>query len=462
MLSLSEITIADALRNARGRQDKLDQRLEEYFNLSARIKQFGLAVPEGMEIFEVPLSWPLVAVDGIMNRSQVKALLKTDPTGDTQDLEELYNANQLESQTVLFNQDKAVFGRAFWSVGATTDSEYPLITPEPPRELSVHIDKRRRRIDAALRVFTVDATDPFTQGMDDGEHAILYTPTKTVHIARAGLGGKWREVARDDHNLGAVPIIMSLNRQMTGKWGGKSVMEPVIPLTDMAVRTLTNTQFGAETTTAPRKYAVGVQEADFRDAKTGALLNRWEAYMNAVWLLKNKDAKVGQLDGADLTQFIQLIEMLGKLASVATGMPASKFGITTANPQTEGAVVHDEIDQIRAVDRFNSESGLALGWAIDLGRRFMTGHWADLRDRTVVQWHNPATPTESQRSDAIVKLTGGKPVLSIEGAWDEMGWSEPRKEQERQRLLDEQMNKVFLNTSESIEDGYGAEDPTSD
>ena len=44
------------------------------------------------------------------------------------------------------------------------------------------------------------------------------------------------------------------------------------------------------------------------------------------------------------------------------------------------------------------------------------------------------------RADAIVKLTGGKPVLSVEGAWDEMGWSEARKETERSRIEAESLD----------------------
>ena len=445
MLSHGEIKTAEALGWARMTRDKIDERHENYFFLEEKLKSFGLAVPAGMEIFEVPMSWPKVAVNGILNRSQLKDLLKTDPEGDASELQELFDANQLASQINLFNQDKAVFGRAFWSVGSNPDDpSMPLITPEAPRELSVHVDRGRRRIDAALRTYRVDAQSPFADELEAGEYATLYFPDQTIWMWRP-FAGKWRERSRDVHNLGVVPIIMSLNQQMTGRWTGRSQMEPVIPLTEMASRELSNLQFASETTAAPRKYAIGMQDADFRDAKTGELLSRWEAYINAVWITKNKDAKIGQLPGANLNGFIEVIEMLGKQASVATGMPAAKFGITTANPSSEGAVVADEIDLIRHTDRFNAESGTALGWAIDLARRFKNGKWPAVGDRTVVQWHNPATPTEAQRADALSKLTGGKQILSVEGAWDEMGWSEPRKQRERQRLQDEQLDALFMN-----------------
>ena len=49
-----------------------------------------------------------------------------------------------------------------------------------------------------------------------------------------------------------------------------------------------------------------------------------------------------------------------------------------------------------------------------------------------IKWHDPATPTYAQKADAVQKLSGGKPLLSREGAWDELGWDDSRKDQERE------------------------------
>ena len=72
-------------------------------------------------------------------------------------------------------------------------------------------------------------------------------------------------------------------------------------------------------------------------------------------------------------------------------------------------------------------------WAMALYERFRTGEWLNGNAVETV-WHDAATPTVAARADAIVKLTGGKPVLSVEGAWDEMGWTEARKDTERARF----------------------------
>jgi hypothetical protein len=62
--------------------------------------------------------------------------------------------------------------------------------------------------------------------------------------------------------------------------------------------------------------------------------------------------------------------------------------------------------------------------------RFRDGENVD-GNRIKVEWYDAATPTYAQKVDGIQKLTGGAPILSREGGWDELGWSEARKDRER-------------------------------
>jgi hypothetical protein len=64
-------------------------------------------------------------------------------------------------------------------------------------------------------------------------------------------------------------------------------------------------------------------------------------------------------------------------------------------------------------------------------------------DRIQVEWHDPATPTVAQRTDALVKQRQVG-ALSREGMWDELGWSEARKNKERAYLAAE-MAEGLLN-----------------
>ena len=57
-------------------------------------------------------------------------------------------------------------------------------------------------------------------------------------------------------------------------------------------------------------------------------------------------------------------------------------------------------------------------------------------------WFDPSTPTESQRADSILKLKS-EGVLSREGAWDELGWDEARKDRERAYFAAEQRDPIL-------------------
>jgi hypothetical protein len=56
-------------------------------------------------------------------------------------------------------------------------------------------------------------------------------------------------------------------------------------------------------------------------------------------------------------------------------------------------------------------------------------------------WFDPATPTVSQREDALAKRRAAG-VLSREGYWDELGWSEARKAKERAYFEAEALDPV--------------------
>ena len=88
------------------------------------------------------------------------------------------------------------------------------------------------------------------------------------------------------------------------------------------------------------------------------------------------------------------------------------------------------------MERKNRELGTFWGWVLALYERFRTGEWLERGDRISVEWHDPATPTIAQRTDALVKARQVD-LLSRQGAWDEMGWSEERKQRELEYLAAE-------------------------
>ena len=69
---------------------------------------------------------------------------------------------------------------------------------------------------------------------------------------------------------------------------------------------------------------------------------------------------------------------------------------------------------------------------------------AEQGNRVRVDWFDPATPTVSQREDALAKRRAAG-VLSREGYWDELGWSEARKAKERAYFQAEEADGLIAN-----------------
>lgn len=444
-LNPTELKTIDELHKDLQSRATEDEKLLRYYLGQQRVEQLGLAIPPSMRLFLVVVNWPRVLVDTIERRQKVRSLiLPGEETADPR-LRSIWDASNLSARMRMFNRDRLIYGRAFMSVGANERSpELPLIRVESPREMAVRIDQRHEVATAAARFYGVDRN-----GLGP-LHVTLYLPNVTVWCERES--GSWVERDRDVHNFGQVPVVMHLNRQLTGGLTGESEMTDIIPTTDAAARTMTNMQFSVEAHGAPRMWMTGVAKGDFI-GPDGNQMPVWEAYYNAIHTLTKSDAKIGQLQASDLKNFETAMTMYGKQAAALSGFPGRYFGLHTANPPAEGAIRADETQLVESVLGQNEEVGMTLGWVGALALRFATGASVE-GNRVRVDWHDPATPTVAQRMDALTKARSVG-VLSREGFWDELGWSEARKAKERAYFEDEDADP-FLDRIEAKADGLVA------
>lgn len=400
---------------------KHDIRMGKYYEGSQRLDQIGIAVPPELRRFETVVNWPRVVVDEVVNRLEVRGFVEAGKDGASDELLEQWEANNLESSAPMLHQETAQYGRGFVTVGTNEDDqEHPLITVEPTRQMAGLVDARTRRALGYVREY---------KNEENARCRTLYLPNTTLWLV-AGRGG-WQVEDRDDHNLGRPPVVMFLNRRRPGDWWGTSEMADAIPLTDAAARSLTNLQVAQEAHAVPGRYIFGVDPTKMVDPHTGEPMPTWEAYYTALMVYAEKDAKAGTFAAAELSNLTGTIEHYGKLVASVSGLPLRYFVASTTNPAAEGAIRADESRLIKNAERKASDWGDCWGWVQGLSTRLRTGEWPDA-NRIKTLWFDPATPTYAERADAISKMTGGVPILSREGAWDEMGWSEPRKARERE------------------------------
>lgn len=405
----------------RRRRDLVNRR---FVTLQQRIEQLGMAIPPEMRRFMVLLGWPRVVIETITSRQQVRSLILPGEDSADQTLLEIADANNLTAQLDMWRQDYLTYGRGFLSIGR--GEKYPLIRAESPRFIEATVDPREHTMLAGARFY--NAEQP---GWSAPQQATLYMPGYTKWVAREN--SKWVEVDVDAHG-GPIPLVMHLNRRWSGEFEGESELTEINELVTAAIRSVTGLQFAQEAHGVPSIWATGVKAGDFI-GEDGKPLSQFETYYDVVKMLTDPDAKWGQFSAADLKNFETALKIYGTQAAISYGFPARMFGITTTNPPAEGAIIADEIQLVRGVEKKNASEGVTLGWALAEAYRIHKGVTVE-GNRIRVEHFNPATPTVAQLEDALMKRRS-MGVLSREGYWDELGWSEARKSKERGYLAAE-------------------------
>lgn len=428
------------------KDDKRLTLLERYRDGEQRLKQIGMAVPPELRMFETVVNVAGMAVREPVARQDLRGFQRSADDRIDVGLQEAWESNNLDAQSVLVHADCRTFGRAFVSVSSNAeDSERPLITAESPLGMAVMVNRARRRIDAAFRSWREDGVRGVTRGT-------LYRPHATLHLVRGSSG--WVVEDRDDHKAGFVPVVMFLNRQWQDRWAGRSEMSDVIGMTDAIARMVTNMQMAGETVAIPHRWAAGVEDKEFFD-QNGKPLPAWEAYMTVLRATSNANAKFGAFPTADLDNFNKAVNNMLAWCGMVLGLPTRYMGQDTVNPAAEGAIIADEIRLIKNVELMNRFDGASWSWSMGMHEFFRTGEMPGRNDIRAL-WFNPATPTYSQRAEAVFKLTtGDRPILSREGAWEEMGWSEARKAKERANLAAEASADPALRAAIAVLNGTG-------
>jgi hypothetical protein len=375
----------------------------EYYEGSHRLAQLGLAIPEELKRFTVTVNWPRIVVDAIEQRLNVTGFRMPGTDAADAGLWNIWQYNNMDERAGFAHTDSLALGRSYVCVGTNEeDSEFPIITVESPSEMTAIRDPRTHRVTGAMRMYGEVGTD----GLAVDNRATLYLPDQTRWLVLDD--GKWvDEVDPDVHNLGTPPVVPFINRNRAARTNlsvleGVSEMFDVIPIADSASRSITNLQLAQETTAVPQKYALGVSKGDFVDGD-GAVLPVWQSYFGAVWANANAEAKIGQLESADLANFETTINMYSRLASGVSGLPIEYFGLTATQPPSADGQRAGETRLIQNAERKQVARGNDWEAVNRLVLRFRDGEWDPDARRMETLWQDAGTPTRAQVTDAVVK-----------------------------------------------------------
>lgn len=369
---------------------------DSYYRGTVRIQDLGISIPPQMRQLHTALGWPRVCVDALDERLDVEGFRYPSDTDVDEDLQGIWEANALGSESQLANHDALVFGRAYVAVGSGDgDGAPPLITVESPLDLAVEWDARTRSILNALRVY----------GFEGTKQATLYTPDETVSLVWAE--GGWTVIERDQHKLGMCPIVRIANRPRSYDHDGTSEITPeVMSITDSACRTLQGLEVAREFYSAPQRYILGASEEAFQ-AADGTPLSAWQTYLGRVLALES-DAEgntptVGQFTPYDPSAFTKVVDMYAKIISSITGLPPHVLGYTTDNPASADAIRSSEMRLKLKADRKTRMFGTGWRDVMKLALLVRDGSLPADADRIATVWADTATPTPAATTDSVFK-----------------------------------------------------------
>ena len=376
--------------------------LQAYYDGTQRLADLGVSIPPQLAVVRTVVDWPRVVVDPLVQRAVVDGFRLPGQTDTDDEMWGFWQSNNLDTEFPLAVQDKLTLGRAYMIVGsADRRGDPPVITPESPFNCAVQWDPRTRSVTAAYQAYEAEGAYV----------GVLYLPNATVYMSRTQQAS-WTVDHRDEHNLGAVPVVRFPNRARTADREGRSEITPAVRnITDETCRTLLGMAIAREFYSVPHRYGLGLSEEDFRNPDGSAKQAIEMVMSNFIAFQRNERGdipSVGQFQAFDPSVFTKIIESQAQLLSSFTGYPPSYFGINaTANPASADAIRSAQDPLNRRAKAVNGESSDPLEQVMRLAWR-IAHNGADLPSamlRMETDWQPVEVSTPAATTDALFKQT---------------------------------------------------------
>lgn len=441
--------------------------VDSFFNGEQLVRDLGISIPPQLKGLHTVIGWPRIGVEALEHRLDLEAMRWADG-GDSRELQEIAEANDLFDESSLAHTDALVYGREYIAVGSGdcgTDDCPPLLSVESPLDMTLQWDARVRAATAALRESQASAVG-MGLGADDSL-VTLYLPDQTIYAVQSSNG--WDVIDRDQHQLGVVPVLRMANRQRTADRVGQSEITPeVMSITDAACRRLMGIEVAAEFFGAPQRYILGASEGAFQDAE-GNTKSAWETYIGRVLAMERDEngelPQVGQFAAHDPSTQTKIIDLYARIMATQLGLPPHMLGYTSDNPASADAIRSAEGMLVKKAERRIRRFGATWRQAMRLALWVRDGEPPDKARRIECVWRNPATPTLAAQTDAAVKLVqAGLLPKDSDVALEMAGMSEDQRQRaaaERRRAagsgLLERLSQLGLEDQPDGEPGDGAD-----
>ena len=217
------------------------------------------------------------------------------------------------------------------------------------------------------------------------------------------------------------PAMESFVFRPTGSqpFGTSCISKPLMKATDAALRIMRDVQVAAAMDAAPQKYALGLSTEQFLK-----LVNdKKAAYVGSMFLTTTDDngnhPDYGQLPGASMSSFTDLLSMWARQVSSMTGVPLSQLGVVSSNEYYESTEA-----LVMAAEDLNASNGESLRNVALMAMR-MEGDLTDAQRGVMAHFKNPARPSIAAATDAMVKIGSQDPaIVGTDFYYEQLGYSQ--------------------------------------
>ncbi|GAA2545724.1 hypothetical protein HD598_002158 [Neomicrococcus aestuarii] len=390
--------------------DRLEknQRRSLYYDGEQAFKDLGLMLPPQLKNAKFYLGWATMAVRKLASMSQFEGL-RLPGSEDPFELGEVFEANRfgLEFSQGVTSAYKHGVSFATVAKGASGEPDVQIQTHSAEHSSALW-DARRRAISAALTITDTKNGRPSA--------FIVYLPDAILHCR---LGGKGTWITERTKNIigRTLAVAITYDPQLGKPFGRSRITNPVMSLTDMAVRAYVRMEGNAEFYSSPQVAIEGI-DADAFDGDPSSQKRFKLAMDRLIALTRDADGhapNIKQLQQATMAPHSDMLRTVAMAFSGETGIPPASLGIIHDNPSSAEAIRANKHDLL--VDA-TFQNKYVLGTAV----RDIASLAVMVRDglseppsdmwQLSAKFADPEFRSTSANADSYVKLASANPALA--------------------------------------------------
>lgn len=368
-------------------------------------------------------------VDSTSERMRVRGFRMGDSPDADKDAQEIWQRNFLDADSNAAHIAAMVAGVSYLIVWADENHE-PIISPETAEEVIVQYKPgSRRELLAGMKKYRDDWGT---------EYCTLWTPT---HVFTTTKGhepyAKWGMPEYTENPLGVVPIVPMLNRARLRRREPYSDLHPIIPLQNAITKIAADAIVASEFAAYPQRVLSGIEIPEDANGNPVAPVN---AAVDRMFLLEDANARWGQFEAADLSNYVNLINMLVQHISTISRVPPHYFLINGGQAPSGESIQSAEAGLVAKARERMLHFGEAWESAIRLAFAVKGDPRADAWDAETI-WDDPEYRSEGVRVDALVKLRQGLDVPAQQ-LWEDYGYTPSQIQRFEQMIKEEREDKL--------------------